>query len=140
MYITSPNTTEGKNLCNLQKILSNEQYSFSFFGLLFILVDGLLVIVLSNLIPRLVEQWQAKSSDERAQQRRPEWIANDVLYLQKAAFESSGIGSWKANTNVPALMKSAIRFRRPWLLGVNESIQTHSKNNSTMELQPLNPR
>jgi hypothetical protein len=135
MYTIAPNTTEGKNLCKLQKILSNGQYSFSLFGLLFILVGGLLVIVLSNAIPRLVEQWQAKSSDERAQYRRREWVANDVLYLQKIALESNGIGPWRANVNVPALMKGAIRFRLPWLFRDDDS-----KNNSRVELLPLNPQ
>jgi hypothetical protein len=132
MYITAPNTTEGKNICNSQKILSNGQYSFSLFGLLFILVGGLLVIVLSNAIPPLVAQWQAKSSDERAQYRRREWIDNDVLYLQKIALESSGIGPWRANVKVPALMKGDIRFRIPWLLGDDDS-----KNNSRVALLPL---
>jgi hypothetical protein len=102
-------------------------------------VGGLLVIILSNAIPPLVEQWQAKSSDERAQYRRREWIANDALYLQKIALESNGIGPWRLNVNVPALMNGAIRFRLPWLLGDDESMQTHSENNSRVELLPLNP-
>jgi hypothetical protein len=121
MYITAPNTTEGKNICNSQKILSTGQYSFSLFGLLSILGGGLLVIVLSNTIPPLVEKWQAKSFDEKAQYRRREWVANDVLYLQRIALESNGIGPWTANVNVPALMKGTVRFKLPWLYGNAES-------------------
>jgi len=92
MYITAPNTIEGKNLCNSQKILSSGQYSFNFFELLFILVGGSLVIVLSNSGPPLAARWQAKSHDERAQYRRREWAANDVLHLQSIALDSRDIG------------------------------------------------
>lgn len=141
MYITTPNTTEGKNLCNSQKILSNGQYSFNFFGLMFILVGGSLVIVLSNAGPPLLARWQAKSSDERVQYRRREWTANDVLHLQSVAFDGRGIGPWTMDADVPVLMKGAIRFKLPWLLEDAESVcQTHNRDTSRVELLPLNDR
>jgi hypothetical protein len=138
MYITAPNTTEGKNLCNSQKILSNGQYSFSVFGLLFILLGGLIIIILSNAGPPLIGHWQAKSSNERAQYRQREWAANDVLHLQSIALDSRGIGSWKMDADVPVLMKGIVRFRLPWLSEDPERVyQNHSKDNSRVELLPL---
>jgi hypothetical protein len=140
MYITGPNTTEGKNLCNSQKILSSGHYSFSFLGLLCILVGGSLVIILSNAGPPTVGYWQAKSHDKRAQYRRCEWVANDVLHLQSIAFDSKGIGAgdWRMDADVPVLMKGVGRFKLPWLLEGPESVyQGHSEDNSRMELLPL---
>jgi hypothetical protein len=140
MYITGPNTTEGKNLCNSQKILSSGQYSFSFFGLLFILVVGSLIIILNNVGPLTVGYWQAKSHDERAQYRRREWAANDVLHLQSIALNSKGIcaGDWRTDTDVPVLMKGVVRFKLPWLLEDPENVcRSHSEDNSRVELLPL---
>jgi hypothetical protein len=139
-YITGPNTTEGKNLCNSQKILSSGQYSFSFFGLVCILVGGSLVIIFSNAGPRIVGYWQTKSNDERAQYRRREWVANDVLHLQSIAFDSKGIGAgdWRMDADVPVLMKGVDRFKLPWLLEDPGSVcRSHSEDNSRVELLPL---
>lgn len=85
MYITVLYTTEVENLCNSRKIVSNGQYSFSFSRLLFVLVGGSFVIVLSNMCPPLIANWQVKSRDEKAQHRRREWAANGVLHLQSIA-------------------------------------------------------
>jgi hypothetical protein len=140
MYIIGPNTTEGKNLCNSQKILSSGQYSFSFFGLLFILVGGSLIIILNNAGPPTVRYWQAKSHDERAQYRRREWVANDVLHLQSIALDSKGIGAgdWRMDADVPVLMKDVVRFKLPWLMDDPGSVyRSHSEDNSRVELLPL---
>ena len=138
MYITTPNTTEGKNLCNSQKILSSGQYSFSFFGLLFILVGGSLVIILSNAVPPLVRHWQAECRDERAQYRRHEWSANDVLHLQSIALDSRDISGWKMDADVPVLMKGVVQFKLPWVRKGPENVYgSRSNDNSRMELLPL---
>ena len=65
--------------------------------------------------------------------------ANDVLHLQSIALDSRDIGPWTKDADVPMLMKGAVRFKLPWLLGDAESVyQTHSKDTSRVELLPLN--
>lgn len=133
-HIFPPSTTEGKALCKTQKILSDGQYSFNLLALVLILVGGSIVIVLSHLVPSIVERWQARSSNEASQYRRREWDANDVLSLQSILLEKKEIGPWK-DGNVPVPTETATKFTLPWLLESTEKDGLSTESDISIEMQ-----
>src|SRR6201999_129672 len=89
------------------------------FGVLFIIVCGSLLIVISNVLPFLAEKRQMASSNPLWRHRKEEWTTNDVLHLQKIALDGHGIGPWTdEETQVPLLRSNnedVRHFKLPWL-------------------------
>jgi hypothetical protein len=116
--IIPPSTDAQKHLCNSQKILSGAGfYSFNFFGLLFILISGSILIAISNTFP-IIRHKYLKATDTRGQHRLREWKCNDLLQLQREALECNGVGVWKDEGDVPIMKPGYMTFRLPWLAGV----------------------
>lgn len=150
-YITPPNVPEAQRLCLNQKITSSNVASFNLFGVLLIVIGGSFLILLSNVLPNIVEREQRKSSDPQALHRRNEWNTNDVLHLQKIAMDGYGIGPWICEDGQVPILKNdnvvARHFRLPWLngaehLGGSFSHRTSEepnpfKDNSQIELLPV---
>jgi hypothetical protein len=147
-YITPPGTAEAQHICLNQKVKSSSVASFNLFGVLFIIVGGSFCIILSNILPYLVEKRQLMSGDPLDRYRRDEWNTNDVLHLQKIALDGHGIGPWVGPDAELPLLKhdnaEARHFKLPWLngadrLGVNFSHRVSeesdvSKDNSQIQL------
>ncbi|KAI9149485.1 cytochrome p450 protein [Paramyrothecium foliicola] len=92
-FVIKPNTDEQKSICQNQKIFSTDYMSFSFFGLLFIFIFGMLVTFLALTIDFLAS-WlqQAWRLDAYA---NLEWRATYKLHLQRLAYETLPSGHWK---------------------------------------------
>jgi hypothetical protein len=86
-YRVSPDTPEGKNLCKSQKIRSTKYTSFSFFGIVMIIISSFLIITLSSLI---------------CKRYRGEWNQYDVLELVSEVFNHQEMVDWMGEErNVP---------------------------------------
>lgn len=78
---------------SLQKIRSTAYTSFSVFWLLFILVAGLIIILISATIESIalsVKTWLPRSNGYA----RLEWRASHALHLQRLAHEELGTRDW----------------------------------------------
>jgi hypothetical protein len=71
--------------------------SFSVFGLLFILVFGIMIILLSFSLDPLATYIQRKS--KLNPYARLEWQATHKLHLQRLAHEGAGFGQWENGSN-----------------------------------------
>ncbi|KAI1344685.1 hypothetical protein F5Y15DRAFT_1042 [Xylariaceae sp. FL0016] len=91
-WIRRPQNKQEMRLCNSQKVVSTAHVSFSVFGLLFILLGGLLIITLSFCMESLAALIQRKLKMDPYS--RIEWISNSTLQLQRLAHEELGIGEW----------------------------------------------
>lgn len=75
-----------------KKIISQVHISFSVFGLAFILVAGLLIIVISFVLEPLARCIHRCS--KRNPYARVEWYSTSIFQLQRLAHEEIGIGTW----------------------------------------------
>ncbi|KAI1081443.1 hypothetical protein F5B20DRAFT_536073 [Whalleya microplaca] len=87
-----PATDEEKYLCSNQKVISTAYVSFSLFGLIFLFVGGLVLIIISANIESIALCFQRRF--KRDPFSRLEWAVNDTLQLQRLAFEELGVGKW----------------------------------------------
>ncbi|KAI1359055.1 hypothetical protein F5Y08DRAFT_350059 [Xylaria arbuscula] len=91
--IQRPENSEEKRLCRNQKVISTDYVSFSFLGLMIILVLGLIIIIVSFSLEHLAiciqRRWGGNGH------RRLEWITNGTLQLQRLVHEELGIGEWE---------------------------------------------
>ncbi|KAI0101019.1 hypothetical protein GGR51DRAFT_575138 [Nemania sp. FL0031] len=98
--IQRPVNAEERNLCRSQKVISADYVSFSFLGLMIILVFGLVFIAVSCWLEQLAA-WIQKRWDNGGHQRL-EWITNGSLQLQRLVHEELGIGEWEnCDTSMP---------------------------------------
>ncbi|KAI0554210.1 hypothetical protein F4679DRAFT_579821 [Xylaria curta] len=92
------------------KAISTAHLSFSVFGLSFLLVAGLLIILLSIFIEPVARFVQTRG--KLSPYSRLEWNTNGVFQLQRLAHEELGIGEWTAadktipETKTPASLAS----------------------------------
>ncbi|KAK3380685.1 hypothetical protein B0T24DRAFT_676352 [Lasiosphaeria ovina] len=97
--LTRPANAEERALCAGQRMLSPYHVSFSLFGLLFVLVFGLVVIVVSANGEAVAAAccWccRERRKGAAASPARLEWAPNDTLQLQRLAHEQLGVGPWK---------------------------------------------
>ncbi|KAI9148868.1 hypothetical protein HJFPF1_10911 [Paramyrothecium foliicola] len=96
-YVRRPNETERQEFCNNQKVRSTAYTSFSMFWLLFVLLLGLLIIVLSAILEPIA-LFIAKRLGPRLRSTgyaRLEWRGNHALQLHRLAHEEVELGSWE---------------------------------------------
>ncbi|KAI8631817.1 hypothetical protein F5Y19DRAFT_376735 [Xylariaceae sp. FL1651] len=89
---------ELKELCSNQKIQSTTYASFSVFGLLFTIVVGILIILVSYLLEP-VSAFLHRTGGYN-QHAYLEWTTNSTLQLQRLAHEATGLGTWSRCTSV----------------------------------------
>ncbi|KAH7309639.1 hypothetical protein B0I35DRAFT_84744 [Stachybotrys elegans] len=102
-YVAHPNATEWQQYCGSQKIRSTAYQSFSMFGLLFTLVAGVIIILISASLDSLATFIQRRFSSKLGVYSRIEWRANHALHLQRLALgESDSLAEWQLGCwNVP---------------------------------------
>ncbi|KAI1126267.1 hypothetical protein F5Y10DRAFT_245249 [Nemania abortiva] len=89
-----------RTLCRNQKVTSADYVSFSFLGLMIILVFGLAIIAVSCWLEQLASCIQRRWG--RDDYQHLEWITNGALQLQRLAHEELGIGEWEScDTSIP---------------------------------------
>lgn len=91
--IQRPANSEEKKFCRNQKVISTDYVSFSFLGLMIILVLGLIIIIVSFSLEHLATCIQRRWGGNG--HRRLEWITNSTLQLQRLVHEKLGIGEWE---------------------------------------------
>ncbi|KAI0189907.1 hypothetical protein F4808DRAFT_453962 [Astrocystis sublimbata] len=86
-----------QSICQNQRIRSAEYISISVFGLYFIYITGVLIIVASYVIDPIFtcaqKRWKYREHENL------EWISNETLQLQRLAYDESGQGGWSNCTN-----------------------------------------
>ncbi|KAK3994177.1 hypothetical protein QBC44DRAFT_392529 [Cladorrhinum sp. PSN332] len=103
-FLRPPEDDYEKAFCQSQKVRSTRYTSFSMFGLCFIYVAGVLIVVISVTIEPVLhffacrEQKKTKSHDSANAEERGrayrEWVANEALHLQQLSFQGLGRGTW----------------------------------------------
>ncbi|KAL9618487.1 MAG: hypothetical protein Q9160_006806 [Pyrenula sp. 1 TL-2023] len=96
-FFIRPNTTDQRRVCANQKIRSGSFTSVNVLGLSIILILGGFIIVMSFVLPSVIELLQ------RYRHRKAysilEWLANDALQLQWLAHEATGSGNWHPSSS-----------------------------------------
>jgi hypothetical protein len=75
-----------------QKIKSRAYVSFSFLGLLLVLIFGILIVFLSLTIEPISRFFHRRAKKDNY--KLLEWNSNSSLQLQRLAFDGLGIGEW----------------------------------------------
>ncbi|KAI0528131.1 hypothetical protein F5B22DRAFT_22873 [Xylaria bambusicola] len=96
-YRTNFTSPGFQKLCNNQKIRSAAYTSFSVFGLLFIFVVGVLIVLISYILEPISRLLQRKWGYRTF--AHLEWNTNATLQLQRLAHEQLGYGKWSKGTN-----------------------------------------
>jgi hypothetical protein len=91
-YIIKENNTEALRLCANQKIRSTTHSSFNMLGICLIFLGGSFFIIVKISLPSLVGRVQRQT--EKGLAARLAWIENDILQIQRIAYEGRGIGPW----------------------------------------------
>ncbi|KAK6211789.1 hypothetical protein LQW54_005648 [Pestalotiopsis sp. IQ-011] len=92
------------NVCNSQKIRSTAYGSFSLFGLYFILVAGVIIVLTSYLLEPVSTLLHKKRGYK--QYSHLEWTSNSTLQLQRMAHEELGLGTWTKCTDIVPATKA----------------------------------
>jgi hypothetical protein len=91
-----------KHVCSAQKVRSSAYASFSVFGLVFIIVAGVIITILAFAVPAVLNFYQTQSGTADSLHRRDEWYQADVLQLSRAVSENQNPGAWTGSgTAVP---------------------------------------
>ncbi|KAM7189076.1 hypothetical protein V8F20_010284 [Naviculisporaceae sp. PSN 640] len=96
-FIIGPGSDQSDNLCLNQKIRSNAYASFSFFGLLFISILGLVIIVVSYCLEPIAGCFHRRGKYNSYAYY--EWVSNSTFQLQRLAHQGVGAGEWSGATD-----------------------------------------
>ncbi|KAF2140831.1 uncharacterized protein K452DRAFT_206604, partial [Aplosporella prunicola CBS 121167] len=96
-YVVQPNSTTERSICKNQIIVSSVHYSFSLFGIYFILVLGCLIILISYILGPVFNMLHKRYHLKGY--ALLEWCTNDTLQLQRLAHEELGFGTWSYTTD-----------------------------------------
>lgn len=109
-FIVPETDPEKLKLCNNQRFRSPKYSSFSILGLAIIVAMSSVIILLNLSLQRVVGWVQTR---RRRGWKRLEWIEDDVLQLQRMAFEGRWEGPWKGKTDeVPVTQRFGAELRR----------------------------
>lgn len=132
-YVTPATTGFGRTMCNSQVVRRVDYGSFSVLGMAIIFVFGLLFTLANLLAAPIVERLQRRTATGRY--RHAEWQTNEVLQLQRMAYEHKGIGSWTTQAyGIPRTNFGEV-FTIPNagdLSGVTPEVQTEGKGASRL--------
>ncbi|KAI8628949.1 hypothetical protein F5Y19DRAFT_485311 [Xylariaceae sp. FL1651] len=103
-YITPP---LDPTVCSNQKIRSTAYTSFSVFGLYFLFLSGLLLIIISYSIEPILSCIHRRGKYN--QYKYLEWVTNESLQLHRLAHEGIGWGTWsRATEDVPTTKQGQV--------------------------------
>lgn len=97
-YIVPASDDFEKEMCVNQVIRKSDHRSFSVLGLVIILVFGVLFILANLTVSAIVDSVQKRT--QKGRYRNAEWHANEVLQLQRMAYEHSKTGTWKGHNEM----------------------------------------
>ncbi|KAH8900683.1 hypothetical protein GQ53DRAFT_815545 [Thozetella sp. PMI_491] len=96
-YLIHPANAYQSYMCSNQKILSSMHTSFSLFGLYFVYIAGVLIIIASFAIEPFLAYLQRRRKYKTYAYL--EWTAYETLQLQRLAYEGVSPGKWSGCTN-----------------------------------------
>ncbi|KAH0558778.1 hypothetical protein GP486_004582 [Trichoglossum hirsutum] len=135
-FLHRPTTAADLRLCFTQKARNASYPSFSVLGLSIIVVAGSLILVLNLTLADVVFGIQKKL--KTPPHKREQWVADELLYLQRSLMEGRGIGPWKVEeAAVPVPARHDIK---PLLLegeSVVDSGSTRARTNSRPGYVPI---
>ncbi|KAH8883188.1 hypothetical protein GQ53DRAFT_847088 [Thozetella sp. PMI_491] len=105
----SPADAAQREICNNQMVQSADFTSFSVFGLFFIFLTGITVIVVSYTLDPLFNYLVRRHKYKDYKQL--EWTANGTLGLQRLGFQVLGRGTWPQSASDIPLAKTGDKFR-----------------------------
>jgi hypothetical protein len=93
-YLLHSSDPGEKNICSAQKVRSAAFTSISVFGLVFVIVAGVIITLLAFSVPAVVKLSQTRTATADSLYRRDEWEQMDVLQLARSFSESQYPGTW----------------------------------------------
>jgi hypothetical protein len=93
-FIRPPGSPEELELCRQIKIRSTSHTSFSVFGLAFVFLTGGIIILTNIWLPSVMFGVRDENR-VREEYKTHDWWDSGVLQIQRAAYESRGIGPWE---------------------------------------------
>ncbi|KAK3317247.1 hypothetical protein B0T19DRAFT_488545 [Cercophora scortea] len=106
--LLGPRDPYQREMCNNQKIQTSGYTSFSLFGLYFVLVGGLVVIITSYVLEPVLHFVERRRMNNHY--KHMEWIANETLHLQNLGFQGLGRGTWSRYTDDVPITEQAVVF------------------------------
>jgi hypothetical protein len=120
-YIVPETDPEGINLCRNQLVHITGYNSFSMLGIILVVVLSALIILADIYLPWLVSKGRRDPDDviggtdsHTAHNKLSSWEEDDILQIQRQAFEGRGIGPWtdKNGNRVPVMAAWDVKFRK----------------------------
>jgi hypothetical protein len=111
-FINPPATDAEHRLCFKQKVRNQLYKSFSVFGIIFILVIGLMVMAFRLALPNIVGFVQERRNSKRHGPRFQSWIQMDILHVMSFVLEDDNEGIWGGRDGpVPVMMEEGKMLR-----------------------------
>jgi hypothetical protein len=111
--------------CNNQKISNTGQYqTFSFFGLMFTLVFGMVIILVALMLQCIVSKISRRKGGFANSRRELALVADDKFQLQRMVYENTGSGDWQACDEGYPWDSIAVQVPNPILRGDTHVIYT----------------
>ncbi|KAH7303430.1 hypothetical protein B0I35DRAFT_384031 [Stachybotrys elegans] len=136
-WMTGPSPDERQDYCNSQKIYSPNHISFSFLGILIIVVGGGLIMIVSVTIEPTTAFLKRKLRPKSSRYAQLEWRGTETLHLQRLAHEEVEwmLGSWDIPITTPGTKLTSMTedsSRLPCLDRTGETctVETQSQDNS----------
>lgn len=148
-HIVPETDPEAQKLCRNQRVHTAVFSSFSMLGIIIIVVVSLLIILVDMNLPSLVHRvrrrrrrhhhrhqrrnssssltGERETETEKGDLARQAWEEDDILQIQRLAFEGHGIAPWHRNLGgVPVTQGWDVRFSRERLFGTDSSSSSSS--------------
>lgn len=107
-YMDNATTPEDKALCNNQVVVRNDYMSLSTFGIAMILAFGLLIILINLSLESIFST--IRKSRQKGTYRQVAWDLDQVLQLQRLAYEGQDKGTWIARADRVPITARGERF------------------------------
>jgi hypothetical protein len=108
-YIVQPSAIVSNALCSNQRQRSDDAMSFNALGVIIILAVGCFIIITNISLPTIVGFIQKRI--DVGTYRRTEWALDEVLQLQRVAYQRSGEGTWRNAESIVPLSTRDEKFR-----------------------------
>ncbi|KAF2186125.1 hypothetical protein K469DRAFT_687516 [Zopfia rhizophila CBS 207.26] len=129
-YFRTPNTTAGQQLCHAQKVrISGKYANISVFGLASITVFGG-VCILASLVCKHVGVWVHRKRPDACEGKSVPWIQDELLQIQRAAYQARGLGSWKGEGDAVPVTEKAEVFASHWVVDLEAKPKDEGKLSS----------
>ncbi|KAI0527848.1 hypothetical protein F5B22DRAFT_582560 [Xylaria bambusicola] len=96
-FVLGPNGTSQEKLCHSQMILSTDYISFSVFGLSFIFVVGVLIVIVSFILEPIFDCLKRRRGYNPY--KLLEWQTGWTLQIQRLSYQGFGMGTWTHSTD-----------------------------------------